>query len=105
MHAEYFSHGLGFFLVPAETSVADRRRMFELAATRTADAASRTDLRQLQHDALAEYMERKRGVKREEGQQRGGARPRSAYLLPESSGGSMGERRGGGEEGKKGRLE
>lgn len=95
--------GWAFFLVLAETSVADRRRMFELAATRTADAASRTDLRQLQHDALAEYMERKKGLKREEGQQRGGARPRSAYLPTErSSSSSMGERRGGGEEGKVG---
>lgn len=94
---------MGFVLVLAETSVADRRRMFELAATHTADAASRTDLRQLQHDALAEYMERKKGLKREEGPQRGGARPRSAYLPAESSSGQMGERRDGGgdEEGRR----
>lgn len=76
--------------VLAETSVADRRRMFELAASRAADGAhqnatSRTDLRQLQHDALAEYVERKKGLRREEGQQRGGSRPRSAYMLPENS--------------------
>lgn len=67
--------------------------MFELAATRTADAASRTDLRQLQHDALAEYMERKKGLKREEGQQRGVARPRSAYLLADSSSSQTGKRK------------
>lgn len=76
--------------VLAETSVADRRRMFELAASRAADGAhqitaSRTDLRQIQHDALAEYVERKKGLKREEGQQRSGSRPRSAYILPENS--------------------
>ncbi|XP_076614705.1 protein Shroom3 isoform X1 [Chaetodon auriga] len=72
-----------------ETSVADRRKMFELAASRVTDGAlqnatSRPDLRQLQHDALAEYVERKRGVKRDEGGQRSGSRPRSAYL-PENS--------------------
>ncbi|XP_041815752.1 protein Shroom3 isoform X2 [Chelmon rostratus] len=73
-----------------ETSVADRRKMFELAASRVTDgslqnATSRPDLRQLQHDALAEYVERKRGVKRDEGGQRSGSRPRSAYLQPENS--------------------
>lgn len=83
--------------VLAETSVADRRRMFELAASRAADGAhqnttSRTDLRQLQHDALAEYVERKKGLKREEGQQRSGSRPRSAYIPPENSN-QTGERR------------
>lgn len=70
--------------------MADRRKMFELVASRTTDGAlqnapSRTDLRQLQHDALAEYVERKRGVKRDEGAQRSGSRPRSAYVLPENS--------------------
>lgn len=72
-----------------ETSVADRRKMFELAASRVGDGApqnitSRPDLRQLQHDALAEYVERKRSVKRDEGGQRSGPRPRSAYVQPEN---------------------
>ncbi|XP_020495687.1 protein Shroom3 isoform X1 [Labrus bergylta] len=62
-----------------ETSVADRRKMFEQ------NASVRTDLRQLQHDALAEYVQRKRGVKREEGGQRSGLRPQSAFLQPENS--------------------
>lgn len=69
--------------------MADRRKMFELAASRATDGAlqnvpSRTDLRQLQHDALAEYVERKRSVKRDEGAQKNGSRPRSVYM-PESS--------------------
>ncbi|XP_042339485.1 protein Shroom3-like, partial [Plectropomus leopardus] len=73
-----------------ETSVADRRKMFELVASRVGggslqNATSRPELRQLQHDALAEYVERKRGVQREKGGQRGGARPRSAYIQPENS--------------------
>ncbi|XP_023265477.1 protein Shroom3-like isoform X2 [Seriola lalandi dorsalis] len=73
-----------------ETSVADRRKMFELAAScvrggPTQNATSRPDLRQLQHDALAEYLERKRGIKRDEGGKRSGPRPRSAYLQPENS--------------------
>ncbi|KAK9532931.1 hypothetical protein VZT92_010289 [Zoarces viviparus] len=71
-----------------ETSVADRRKMFELVASRFGggalqSATSRPDLRQLQHDALAEYMERKKSVKRDKGGQRSGLRPRSAYLQPE----------------------
>lgn len=66
----------------------DRRKMFELVASRVGggslqNATSRPDLRQLQHDALADYMERKRSVKR--GGQRGGPRPSSAYLQPENS--------------------
>ncbi|KAK1883423.1 Protein Shroom3 [Dissostichus eleginoides] len=73
-----------------DTSVADRRRMFELEANRVGggplqNATSRPDLRQLQHDALADYMERKRSVKRDKGGQRSGLRPRSAYLQPENS--------------------
>ncbi|KAL6097320.1 shroom3 [Pungitius sinensis] len=74
-----------------ETSVADRRKMFELVASRFGggalqNATSRPDLRQLQQDALAEYVERKRSVKkREKGEQRSGLRPRSAYLPPEDS--------------------
>uniref|UniRef100_H2MK39 Shroom family member 3 n=1 Tax=Oryzias latipes TaxID=8090 RepID=H2MK39_ORYLA len=72
-----------------ETSVADRRKMFELAARHGGSQASpsRSDLRQAQQDALAEYVERKRGAKRggAEGQ-RGGPRPHSVYLQPEYSG-------------------
>ncbi|XP_053196500.1 protein Shroom3 [Scomber japonicus] len=71
-----------------ETSVADRRKMFELVANRFAtshNTASKPDLRQLQHDALAEYVERKRGVKRDEGGPRSGPRPRSAYVQPENN--------------------
>uniref|UniRef100_A0A8C7WZQ1 Shroom family member 3 n=1 Tax=Oryzias sinensis TaxID=183150 RepID=A0A8C7WZQ1_9TELE len=74
-----------------ETSVADRRKMFELAARHggsqaSQGAPSRSDLRQAQQDALAEYVERKRGAKRggAEGQ-RGGPRPHSVYLQPEYS--------------------
>ena len=64
--------------------------MFELAASRVGggalqNATSRPDLRQVQQDALAEYMERKRGVRREDGGHRTGTRPRSAFFVPESS--------------------
>lgn len=60
--------------------------MFERAASRVGDGApSRPDLRQVQQDALAEYMERKRNVKRDEGGQRSGSRPQSAYIQPENS--------------------
>ncbi|XP_026873531.2 protein Shroom3 isoform X1 [Electrophorus electricus] len=71
------------FLLP-ETSVADRRRMFELAASRSADpkpATSRTDLKQMQQDALAEYVERKTG-RRIDGRPH---RPLSAYMQSASS--------------------
>ncbi|KAE8284788.1 Protein Shroom3 Shroom-like protein [Larimichthys crocea] len=73
-----------------ETSVADRRKMFELAASRVGEGAlqnatSKPDLRQIQHDALAEYVERKRSVKRDDGGHRSGSRPRSAYSQPENS--------------------
>lgn len=83
--------------------MADRRKMFELAASLVGDGApqsatSRPDLRQLQHDALAEYVERKRGGKREKGGQGSGPRPRSAYLQPENRDHTGGCR----EEGKKG---
>ncbi|CAM9307924.1 unnamed protein product [Lampetra planeri] len=57
---------------PSETSVADRRRMFE--------AVTRPDLRQLQHNALTEYVERKRGGGRDEGGRRTG--PPAAQRLP-----------------------
>uniref|UniRef100_A0A3P9LNI3 Shroom family member 3 n=1 Tax=Oryzias latipes TaxID=8090 RepID=A0A3P9LNI3_ORYLA len=83
-----------------ETSVADRRKMFELAARHggsqaSQGAPSRSDLRQAQQDALAEYVERKRGAKRggAEGQ-RGGSRPHSVYLQPEYSGHTGGSRSG-----------
>ncbi len=80
--------------------MADRRKMFELVASRAADgtlqnATSRPDLRQLQQDALAQYVERKRGMKRDEGGQRSGPRPRSAYLLPENSNHTGGQKLGG----------
>ncbi|XP_046870704.1 protein Shroom3 isoform X2 [Hypomesus transpacificus] len=67
-----------------DTSVADRRRMFEMAASRSVDpqaGASRPDLRQLQQDALADYVQRKKGW-RPEGRHH---RPRSAYLQPGAS--------------------
>lgn len=77
--------------------MADRRKMFELAASRFVGGApqnttARPDLRQLQHDALAEYVERKKGIRREDGQ-RSGVRPRSAYLQLDNS--NMGECRAG----------
>lgn len=71
--------------------MADRRKMFELVASRFGggalqNATSRPDLRQLQQDALAEYVERKRSVKkREKAGQRSGLRPHSAYLQAEDS--------------------
>ncbi|KAM9841125.1 protein Shroom3 [Aulostomus maculatus] len=71
------------FKLGGETSVAFRRKMFELGATQ--NAISRPDLRQLQQHALAEYMERKKSVKRDEGGQRSGPRPHSAYLQSENT--------------------
>ncbi|XP_062867314.1 protein Shroom3 [Trichomycterus rosablanca] len=62
-----------------ETSVADRRRMFELVASRNAGpklSTSRPELKQMQQDALADYVERKTG-RRMDGRQH---RPRSAYM-------------------------
>lgn len=62
-----------------ETSVADRRRMFELVATRSAGtkfATSRPDFKQMQQDALADYVERKTG-RRIDGRPH---RPHSAYM-------------------------
>ncbi|KAM3599138.1 uncharacterized protein V6R79_000641 [Siganus canaliculatus] len=78
-----------------ETSVADRRKMFELAASHSTDkslqnATSRPDLRQIRHDALAEYVERKRGVKKEEGGKRSASRPRSAYIQADHSNHTVG---------------
>ncbi|XP_051536232.1 protein Shroom3-like isoform X2 [Myxocyprinus asiaticus] len=68
----------------SETSVADRRRMFEQVANRNADprlVSSRSDLKQMQQDALVEYMERKTG-RRIDGHPN---RPHSAYLQSASS--------------------
>ncbi len=68
----------------SETSVADRRRMFEQVANRNTDArlfSSRPDLKQMQQDALVEYMERKTG-RRVDGRPN---RPHSAYLQSASS--------------------
>lgn len=62
-----------------ETSVADRRRMFELVASRSAGtkvATSRPELKQMQQDALADYVERKTG-RRVDGRPH---RPHSAYM-------------------------
>lgn len=74
----------------SETSVADRRKMFELAAAnpvgaRASQNTSRPDLRQLQHNALSEYVERKRGMKRADGGHRSVSRPYSAYFQPDDS--------------------
>uniref|UniRef100_A0A1A7WUF7 Shroom family member 3 n=2 Tax=Iconisemion striatum TaxID=60296 RepID=A0A1A7WUF7_9TELE len=79
-----------FFRRGGENSVADRRKMFELAAVRVGKGAfqntmSRSDLRQVRQDALAEYVERKQGVRRGEGGQSSKSRPRSAYLQYENS--------------------
>ncbi|XP_076139633.1 protein Shroom3 isoform X2 [Alosa pseudoharengus] len=68
------------FLVP-ETSVADRRKMFERAARRSQPAAPRPELRQMQQDAVAEYMKRKTSH-RSEGRP---SRPLSAYQPASSS--------------------
>ncbi|XP_041825420.1 protein Shroom3 isoform X2 [Melanotaenia boesemani] len=71
-----------------ETSVADRRKMFELAASRAGapqSTMSKPDLRQVRQEALMEYVERKRGVRKEDTGQRSGLRPRSAYIQPEHS--------------------
>ncbi len=68
----------------SETSVADRRRMFEQVANHNADHrffSSRPDLKQMQQDALVEYMERKTG-RRVDGRPN---RPHSAYLQSASS--------------------
>uniref|UniRef100_A0A4W5LD60 ASD1 domain-containing protein n=1 Tax=Hucho hucho TaxID=62062 RepID=A0A4W5LD60_9TELE len=86
-----------------ETSVADRRRMFEVATSRSLSsssqapqglqgsqaglAVSRPELRQLQQDALANYMERKRGWRTDRDRDRSEGRrhrdrPHSAYLQP-----------------------
>ncbi|XP_054612599.1 protein Shroom3 isoform X2 [Dunckerocampus dactyliophorus] len=66
-----------------EASVADRRKMFELGFPN--NAISRPDLRQLQQDALAQYVQRKKSAKKEEARQRSGPRPLSAYLQLENA--------------------
>ncbi|XP_027008672.2 protein Shroom3 isoform X3 [Tachysurus fulvidraco] len=66
-----------------ETSVADRRRMFELVATRNAGtklATLRPELKQMQQDALADYVERKTG-RRMDGRPH---RPHSAFMQSNS---------------------
>ncbi|XP_028829593.1 protein Shroom3 isoform X2 [Denticeps clupeoides] len=71
-------------LLMPETSVADRRRMFEMVAIRNAcpkPSSSRPELKQMQQDALADYMERKTGL-RIDGRMH---RPHSAYLQLASS--------------------
>lgn len=74
------------FLI-AEASVADRRKMFELVASRNAGpkqqqpTSSRPELRQMQQDAVAEYMKRKTGQHSESRP----SRPHSAYIQPASS--------------------
>ncbi|XP_059398765.1 protein Shroom3-like isoform X6 [Carassius carassius] len=68
----------------SETSVADRRRMFEQVANRNTDPrffSSKPDLKQMQQDALVEYIERKTG-RRVDGHSN---RPHSAYLQSASS--------------------
>ncbi|XP_026153784.1 protein Shroom3 isoform X2 [Mastacembelus armatus] len=79
-----------FFRRGGETSVVEKKKMFELVASRVRSGApqnttSRPDLRRLQHNALAEYVERKRSIKREDGEQRSELRPHSAYLQPDNS--------------------
>ncbi|KAI1904861.1 hypothetical protein AGOR_G00010030 [Albula goreensis] len=81
------SHGKGLEQLPLpEGSVADRRKLFEQAAHRStgsgpnprpSPAPSRPELKQLQQNALAEYMERKTGRRMARCQ-----RPKSAYLQP-----------------------
>ncbi|KAG9354105.1 hypothetical protein JZ751_012229 [Albula glossodonta] len=81
------SHGKGLEQLPLpEGSVADRRKLFEQAAHRSTGpgtnprhgpAPSRPELKQLQQNALAEYMERKTGRRMARCQ-----RPKSAYLQP-----------------------
>uniref|UniRef100_A0A672KQB4 Shroom family member 3 n=1 Tax=Sinocyclocheilus grahami TaxID=75366 RepID=A0A672KQB4_SINGR len=68
----------------SEMSVADRRRMFEQVANHNTDPSFfsyRPDLKQMQQDALVEYMERKTG-RRVDGHSN---RPHSAYLQSASS--------------------
>lgn len=67
------------FLSLPETSVADRRKMFELAVSHeggreTQSTISRPGLRQIKQDALTEYAERKREVKKEKDEQRSESR-------------------------------
>ncbi|XP_019745963.1 protein Shroom3 [Hippocampus comes] len=73
----------GLFKLGGETSVADRRKMFELGFAN--NAMSRPDLRQLQQDAVAQYVLRKRNAKKDEGRERAGPRPLSAYLQSENA--------------------
>ncbi|XP_061658170.1 protein Shroom3 isoform X2 [Syngnathoides biaculeatus] len=73
----------GLFKLGGETSVADRRKMFELGFAN--NAISRPDLRQLQQVAVAQYVQRKRSEKKDEGRERSGPRRLSAYLQSEKN--------------------
>nr|XP_049593110.1 protein Shroom3 isoform X4 [Syngnathus scovelli] len=73
----------GLFKLGGETSVADRRKMFELGFAN--NTISRPDLRQLQQDAVAQYVQRKRSAKKDEGRERSGPRPFSAYLQSDNT--------------------
>ncbi|XP_077593517.1 protein Shroom3 isoform X2 [Stigmatopora nigra] len=73
----------GPFKIGGETSVADRRKMFELGFGN--NAVSKPDLRQLQQDALAQYVRRKKNAKKDEGRERPGLRPLSAYVHSDST--------------------
>ncbi|KAM9794641.1 protein Shroom3 isoform 3-T3 [Syngnathus typhle] len=73
----------GLFKLGGETSVADRRKMFELGFAN--NTISRPDLRQLQQDAVAQYVQRKRSAKKDEGRDRSGPRPFSAYLQSDNT--------------------
>ncbi|XP_077478402.1 protein Shroom3 isoform X2 [Stigmatopora argus] len=73
----------GPFKIGGETSVADRRKMFELGFGN--NAVSKPDLRQLQQDALAQYVRRKKNAKKDEGRERTGLRPLSAYVHSDST--------------------
>ncbi|XP_063066757.1 protein Shroom3 isoform X2 [Engraulis encrasicolus] len=89
------------FLIP-ESSVADRRKMFEMAANRNAKQQQqqqqlqllsvRPELKQMQQDALAEYMKRKTGQHRPAPEGGRPSRPQSAYLHHQTSSSSTDSR-------------
>ncbi|XP_028319473.1 protein Shroom3 isoform X3 [Gouania willdenowi] len=76
---------VALFRHKGETSVADRRKMFEHGHMGTGAPAIKCDLRKVQQDALAEYVGRKKSVKRDKSAQLVGSRPHSAYLQPDNS--------------------
>ncbi|XP_057674388.1 protein Shroom3 isoform X1 [Corythoichthys intestinalis] len=77
------SEASGPFKLGGETSVADRRKMFELGFGN--NAISKPDLRQLQQDAVAQYVQRKKNAKKDEGRERTGLRPLSAYVQSDNT--------------------